>query len=88
MTQDEIIEIARQAGVWTEEDDWFKDTEFEDNWNPKIEAFAKLVAAKKEAEMQDRIDMLHALYEQVCKQRDELMDAQRSMVAAMRGRMQ
>ena len=88
MTQDEIIEIARQAGVWTEEDDWFKDTEFEDNWNPKIEAFAKLVAAKKEAEMQDRIDTLHAMYEQACKQRDELMDAQRSMVAAMRGRMQ
>ena len=47
MTQDEIIEMARQAGVWTEEDDWFKDTEFEDNWNPKIEAFAKLIEEKE-----------------------------------------
>ena len=49
MTQDEIIEMARQAGVWTEEDDWFKDTEFEDNWNSKIKAFAKLVATKATA---------------------------------------
>ena len=50
--------------------------------------FAKLVAAKKEAEMQYRINTLHAMYEQACKQRDELMDEQRSMVAAMRGRIQ
>jgi len=47
MTQDEVIEMARQAGVWTEKDDWFKYTEFEDNWKPKLEAFAKLVAEKE-----------------------------------------
>ena len=41
MTQDEIIEMARQADVWTE-----KDFMFADVLNPKIEAFAKLVAAK------------------------------------------
>jgi len=41
MTQ-EIIEMARQAGVWTEAD-WV----FADILNPKIEAFAKLVAEKE-----------------------------------------
>jgi hypothetical protein len=41
MTRDEIIEMARQADVWTE-----KDFMFADVLNPKIEAFAKLVAAK------------------------------------------
>jgi hypothetical protein len=38
--------------------------------------------------MQQGIETLHAMYEQVSRQRDELMDAQRSMVTAMRGRMQ
>ena len=42
MTQDEIIEMARQASVWTEAD-WV----FADILNPKIESFAKLVAAKE-----------------------------------------
>ena len=42
MTRDEIIEMARQADVWTE-----KDFMFADVLNPKIEAFAKLVAAKE-----------------------------------------
>jgi hypothetical protein len=42
MTQDEIIEMARQADVWTE-----KDFMFADVLNPKIEAFAKLVAEKE-----------------------------------------
>ena len=41
MTQ-EIIEMARQAGVWTEAD-WV----FADILNPKIEAFAKLIAEKE-----------------------------------------
>jgi hypothetical protein len=41
MTQNEIIEMAREAGVWTDAD-WV----FADILNPKIEAFAKLVAAK------------------------------------------
>ncbi len=41
LTTDEIIELARQADVWTE-----KDFIFADVLNPKIEAFAKLVADK------------------------------------------
>ena len=46
MTQKEIIEMARQADVWTE-----KDFMFADVLNPKIEAFAKLVAAKERKEI-------------------------------------
>lgn len=42
MTQDEMIEIAREAGVWTEAD-WV----FADILNPKIEALIKLAAAKE-----------------------------------------
>jgi len=42
LTQDEIIEMARQADVWTEEDFMFADI-----LNPKIEALIKLVAAKE-----------------------------------------
>lgn len=38
--------------------------------------------------LEGNIETLHAMYEQVSRQRDELMDVQRSMVEAMRGRMQ
>ena len=38
--------------------------------------------------MQQAIDTLYAMYEQACRQRDELMDQQRAQVAAMRGRIQ
>lgn len=44
----------------------------------------ELGAAEKQAD----IDSLHALYEQACKQRDEVMDWQRAMIANMRGQMQ
>ena len=47
-----------------------------------------LQAADELERMQQGIETLHAMYEQVGRQRDELMDAQRSMVAAMRGRIQ
>lgn len=40
------------------------------------------------AKLRGDIETLHAMYEQVSRQRDELMDVQRSMVEAMRGRMQ
>ena len=40
------------------------------------------------ANLRGDISTLHALYEQACKQCDELMDEQRSMVAAMRGKLQ
>jgi archaellum component FlaC len=47
-----------------------------------------LQAADELERMQQGIETLHAMYEQVSRQRDELMDAQRSMVEAMRGRVQ
>ena len=40
------------------------------------------------ANLRGEIETLHAMYEQVSRQRDELMDVQRSMVEAMRGRIQ
>jgi hypothetical protein len=40
------------------------------------------------AKLRGDIDTLHAMYEQASRQRDELMDAQRSMIAAMRGKLQ
>lgn len=40
------------------------------------------------AERQADIDSLYALYEQACKQRDEVMEWQRAMIANMRGQMQ
>ena len=81
MTQDEIYEMVRQSDLgFLLGDSWMLHHEFE--------AFTKLIAEKTQMEMQDRINTLHALYEQACNQRDELMDAQRSMVAAMRGKMQ
>ena len=87
-TQEEIIEMADKAD---EEADNVLNMkgEYHPNWHQvRDEIFAKLVADKKEAEMQERIDTLHAMYELVCKQRDELMDQQRAMVAAMRGQLQ
>ena len=40
------------------------------------------------ANLRGDISTLHALYEQACKQRDELMDEQRAMIAKARGQMQ
>lgn len=77
----EIFEMARQSDLgFLLGDNWMTHHEFE--------YFAKLIAEQTQIEMQDRINTLHAMYEQAYKQRDELMDAQRSMVAAMRGKMQ
>jgi hypothetical protein len=42
MTQDEIIEMAKEAGLWPAVTDTFK---------KELEAFAKLVAAKERAEI-------------------------------------
>ena len=47
-----------------------------------------LQAADELERMQQGIDTLHAMYEQACRQRDELMDQQRAQIAAMRGRIQ
>jgi IS30 family transposase len=47
-----------------------------------------LQAADELERMQQGIETIYAMYKQASRQRDELMDAQRSMVAAMRGRIQ
>jgi TolA-binding protein len=98
MIQDEIIEMARQAGFGIGLDD------------PIIyaahERFAKLVAEHerdriKQAnapeiervnahikELQGQIETLHAMYELASKQRDYLMEQQNAQVATMKGAMQ
>ena len=80
MTQDEIIEMARQAGFGIGLDD------------PIIyaahERFAKLVAQHERTKLQGQIETLHAMYELASKQRDYLMEQQNAQVAAMRGKMQ
>jgi len=40
------------------------------------------------ANLRGQIETLNAMYELASKQRDQLMDEQRSKIAAMRGRMQ
>ena len=88
-TQEEIIEMAKQAGF--AEGMIISTTGEVLVWDasPKhLEAFAKLVADKKEAEMQERIDKLHTMYELVCQHRDMLMAQQDAMIAALRGKMQ
>jgi hypothetical protein len=47
-----------------------------------------LQAADELVRMQQSIETLHAMYEQATRQRDELMDAQRAMIAKARGQMQ
>jgi hypothetical protein len=47
-----------------------------------------LQAADELERMQQGIDTLYAMYEQACRQRDDLMDQQRAQIAAMRGRIQ
>ena len=49
MTQDEIIEMARQAGMVQDGDVWFSANNYEqsDVHTAELKAFAKLVAAKE-----------------------------------------
>ena len=70
MTQEEIIEMAKQAGF----------EEHQAKFDTRFEPFARLVAAKK----QDDIETLYVLYEQSCKQRDEVMAQQREMMLKLR----
>jgi len=63
------------------------------NFETEGKAVAALLCLCQDAaieirKMQDRVDVLHAMYEQVCKQRDEMMGQQRAMAAALRGRIQ
>ena len=91
MTQDEIIEMARQVGY----------NSFEAlKWKQTLTDFAKLVAAHRyqegyeagrdagRAEQQADMESLYAMYQQACQQRDLLMEQQRAQVAAMRGQIQ
>jgi len=70
MTQDETIELACQAfgGLIKQEE------------RPNFIAFAKLVEAKK----QNDIETLYALYEQACKQRDEVMEHQKQLALVLK----
>jgi len=70
MTNEEIIEMARQAGLLPCQGIHMGD----------LKAFAKLVEAKK----QNNIETLYALYEQACKQRDEVMAQQKEMILKLR----
>ncbi len=103
MTQDEIIEMARQV-IDLGTDKRGRNTFLCDEYG--LEAFAKLVAQHerdriKQAnapeiervnthikELQGQIETLHAMYELASKQRDYLMEQQSAQVAAMRGKMQ
>ena len=88
-TREEVIEMAREAGFDPDcppENSQLFD--FYEEWFAHMERFAKLVADKKEAEMQERIDKLHNMYELVCQHRDMLMAQQDAMIAALRGKMQ
>ena len=76
MTKEEIIEMARQAGFL----DYELDDGTTDAFDKRYEAFARLVEAKK----QDDIETLYVLYEQACKQRDEVMAQQREMMLKLR----
>ena len=78
MTQDEIIEMARQAGL--DPDLW--------NYTDAFERFAVLVAEAERKKLEGQIQTLNAMYEVASKQRDALMDEQRAQVAAVRGKLQ
>lgn len=76
MKKDEIEHLWKIAS---------NDPSHDSNWfDPVVIKFAELIEEKKQAD----IDTLYALYQQACQQRDELMDQQRSMIAAMRGKLQ
>jgi regulator of RNase E activity RraB len=51
-------------------------------------ALANKFIDDKGAEMQAKIETIHAMYELAVKQRDYLMDQQSAQVEAMRGRVQ
>lgn len=49
---------------------------------------AQCQAAAELRRLSNGVETLYNLYQQVCQQRDELMDQQRAHIAAMRGRIQ
>jgi len=78
MTQDEIIEMAKQAG-------YSVDTFGFGIWDSaEFNRFAKLVVEAERKKLEGQIETLGAMYELASKQRDALMDEQRAQVAAWR----
>jgi len=77
MTQDEFVNTRLKALI--------EDLRINHEYNEK-EVF--LQAADELERLQQGIETLYTMYEQVCKQRDQLMDVQKSMVEALRGRIQ
>jgi len=77
MTSDEFVNTRLKALI--------EDLRINHEYNEK-EVF--LQAADELERLQQGIETLYTMYEQVCKQRDQLMDVQRSMVEALRGRIQ
>ena len=66
---------------------------FPGNFETEGKAVAALLCLCQDAaieirRMQERIETLHFFYEQAAAQRDKVMDQQRAMIAAMRGRVQ
>jgi len=60
MTQDEIIEMARQAGFFVKENEAYSPSVQEDHeLTPYLEAFAKLVAEKEREACAAICDELH-----------------------------
>jgi len=49
---------------------------------------AQYRAAAELRRLSNGVETLYNLYQQVCQQRDELMDQQRAHIAAMRGQIQ
>ncbi len=79
-TQEEIIEMPEYLNAAYEGDDLYT--------GDQVRELIRRVADKKEAEMQERIDKLHNMYELVCQHRDMLMAQQDAMIAALRGKLQ
>ena len=76
MTQDEIMEMARQAGFYADEDGAINDgIETAADFSQELEAFAKLVAAKEreacekvcEDGVQNATDWDSSYWDQACK---------------------
>lgn len=75
-----LLRVCKAAG---------SDSDFdEEAFHALCDELKHLGRVEEHEEMQHRLDALHAMYEQACQQRDELMDQQRAQIAAMRGRLQ
>jgi len=96
MNKDEVIALAEKCKLavlihsqWTHEIKEFTVVDYVVEGDlGSLMQFANLVANAEREKLQGQIETLHAMYEVAVKQRDYLMDQERSQVAAMRGRMQ